>query len=102
MSHSSEVTIQIAEADFVVEFSYKVTAKAHPAAGPTYSSGGEPASPMEYEVNIISLREDKGASSPLLPILSWLYRVIERYLLESDMVYEAIEEMEREDHFDEE
>ena len=86
-------SIQIAGADYVVEYSYKITAEATPARGPSYASGGEPADPMEYEVTVKTLAPDDGSGFyPTLEMPEWLKTAIWTYLMESDEVYCAIEE----------
>ena len=45
---------------FIAEFDYTVTAKAIPESGPSYVSGGEPAEPMQWAVEDLTLFEVPG------------------------------------------
>ena len=86
-------SIQIAGADYIVEYAYKITAKATPARGPSYASGGEPADPMEYEVTVKSIVPDDGSNVfPTLEMPEWLKDALTLHLQESDEVYAEIEE----------
>ena len=91
--------IEIAGIDCIVNYDAKVTARAYPGHGPTYSSGGEPPSPMEYEVTINSLERDfeKSAYGGSLELPMWLRSALETIMLEDDSVYDAVSEMEWED-----
>ena len=40
-----------AELDFEVEVEYTCVSKGYPEQGPTYSCGGQPAEPPEFEIN---------------------------------------------------
>lgn len=85
-------TITIADIDFTVDYDAKITAPAIAKRGPTYSSGGEPASPMEYEVSIVSLKETgQGPMAPLLALPGWLTTLIERHLEEREDIYNDVE-----------
>jgi hypothetical protein len=55
-----DASLTIAGAEYIVGYAYKITAEAVPEQGPSYASGGEPASPMEYEVTFVDLRKDEG------------------------------------------
>lgn len=83
--------ITILDYTFTVEYTYHITAPAIPASGPTYSSGGEPATPMEYEIPTdFELYQDKFTIP--LPIPPWLHPLILEHLLNSEDVYQSIEE----------
>ena len=88
--------LTIAGAEYIVGYDYKITAEAIPEQGPSYSSGGEPASPFEFEVTFIDLRKDMGAgfSTPALDCPAWLRAEIETWLYEDNTggIREAIEE----------
>lgn len=84
--------------DFVADFDYKVTSRGCPARGPSYSSGGEPAEAVEYEVELNDLREDlPGRTSAPLACPVWLMCLIKDHIQESDDVAREIEEAELED-----
>ena len=84
-------TIEIAETEYAVDYDYRITCRAQPATGPTYSCGGQPAEPMEYEVTVTSLSLDApGGGQPALEMPKWLKDQIEETLQESDSVYYQI------------
>ena len=91
--------IEIARVDCIVNYDAKVTAREYRGHGPTYSSGGEPPSPMEFEVTINSLEtaEKKGVKGMVLELPAWLRNALESIMLEDDSVYDAVSEMEWED-----
>ena len=91
--------IEIAGVDCIVNYDAKVTARAYPGHGPTYSSGGEPPSPMEFEVTINSLETDEknGVQGTVLELPGWLCNALESIMLDDDSVYDAVSEMEWED-----
>lgn len=82
------VTIEILHEDFFCDFSYDITVKAFEGSGPTYSSGGEQPSPMEYEISDVHI--SKGEDELELP--KWLEDVVIDHLLSSDEVYSYIED----------
>lgn len=86
-------SIQIAGADFVVDYDYKITCPGRPARWPSWASPGEPPEPMEFEVTVTALREDlpgRSLPAPLLQMPEWLKDAIEEDLAGRDDVYEAI------------
>ena len=85
--------LTIAGAEYVVGYDYKITAEAQPQMGPSYDSGGEPASPMEYEVSFVDLRKDDGrAKETPVDCPAWLKAEIENWLYEDPdgRIYDAI------------
>ena len=87
--------LTIAGTDYIVGYSYRITAEACPEQGPSYASGGEPASPMEYEVEFVDLRKDEGGGKETtVDCPAWLKTEIETWLYEDPdgKIYEAIEE----------
>ncbi len=87
--------LTIAGADYIVGFDYKVTSPGAPEQGPTYSCGGQPAEPMEYEVTFVDLRKDDGGGKETpVECPAWLQTQIEIWLDEDPdgKIYEAIEE----------
>ena len=46
---------EILGTSFIAEFDYTVTAKAIPESGPSYFSGGEPAEPMQWAIEDLTL-----------------------------------------------
>ena len=81
--------IEICEAPFVAEFDYRITSKAYPA------SRDEPASPLEYEITLVSLRPDlPNKDAKPVDVPNWLAAVIAENLQESYDVCDAIEEAE--------
>lgn len=84
--------VEIANVEYVVHYTYRVTAEAQRATGPTYSCGGTPAEPMEYEVTVTDLFTSprKGEQPKSLKLPAWLRTDLEAYAQESDDVYLAI------------
>jgi hypothetical protein len=56
-----DIPINFMGEDFIAVVDYDVTFWGAPESGPTYSSGGEPAEPPEWEINSIVLRWDREA-----------------------------------------
>ena len=83
-------TLEIAGAEYEVSYDYRVTCRAYAATGPTYWSGGEPGSPMEFEVTVTGLTLDAPGDQPALEMPGWLKAAIEERLQESDYVYQQI------------
>jgi len=75
--------------ELTINYEYKITNPGAPETGPSYSSGGEPAEPMEYEIQSFELFNDKDEK---LEVPKWLNDIIETHLSESDKVYEDIDE----------
>jgi hypothetical protein len=46
-----EITHEFFGREYLIDFDIKITAPACAATGPTYDCGGEPASPMEWEID---------------------------------------------------
>ena len=91
--------LTIAGAEYIVGYDYKITAEAVPEQGPSYASGGEPASPMEYEVSFVDLRKDEGGGKETeVACPDWLKHELETWLYEDSegRIYEAIEREEGE------
>ena len=76
--------LTIAGAEYIVGYDYKITAEAQPQMGPSYDSGGEPASPMEYDVSFVDLRKDDGGGKETpVDCPAWLKAEIETWLYEA-------------------
>ena len=98
------VFLTIAGGDYIVEYDYKITSPGAPEQGPSYSSGGQPAEPMEYEVTFVSLSKDEGVGKETFCAgPEWLQTEIETCLYEDadGKVYAAIEEDAVNDYEDE-
>jgi hypothetical protein len=83
-------TIEIAGAEYAVEYDYRITCRAYASTGPTYWSGGEPATAMEYEVAVTGLSVDAPGNQPALEVPAWLKEAIEERLQDDDRVYDQI------------
>jgi len=90
-----QAAVQIVGADYIAWYSYRVTYPGHRATGPTYACGGEPAAPMEFEIELDGLSRCEG-DSVFLDVPDWLKGVIEDDLIERDDVYDAIADVEAE------
>ena len=87
--------LTIAGAEYIVGYDYKSTSPGAPEQGPTYSCGGQPAEPFEYEVTFTDLRRDEGGGKETpVDAPAWLRTEIENWLFEDPdgKVYAAIEE----------
>ena len=89
MTLSSTFCLSIAEIDCKADYEARITSPALPARGPTYSCGGEPASPLEFEVRVLALR--RGFEPLELP--AWLRRAIEELIEDDDDVAAELEEL---------
>lgn len=83
-------TIYIADIPYDIDYDAKITAPAIPEQGPTYSSGGEPACPFEYEAHIVGFK--RHGDSEYLALPAWLTKVLESWLDNSDEVYEQVKD----------
>ena len=74
------------------EFDYRVTAKACPECGRSYASGGEPASPMEWEIEgpISCHYDNPSEGNPELPEELWPAD-LKRRIESNDDIYYKIE-----------
>jgi len=86
--------IEIAGHDLVVEYEIKITSHSYPATGPSYSSGGEPGGPAEFEIMVHGLRVDDGA--PELELPAWLRAIVATHLAERDDINETAQQMDYE------
>ena len=87
--------LTIAGGEYIVGWDYKITADAVPEKGPSYASGGEPASPMEYDVEFVDLCKDEGGDKKTpVDCPAWLKAEIENWLYEDPdgRIYDAIAE----------
>ena len=94
--------ITIGLTEYAIEFDYRITAQACAETGPTYASGGEPASALEWEVSgPISLYFEKNTASRGQPpkyidipleVPPWLDEELTAYLQEDTdgSIYEHI------------
>lgn len=96
MTGSLKHIINLLGADYVVEYGYKITAKARPARGPSYASGGDPAEFMEFEITSFTIRCDGPGVQPSLPIPPWLHEQIVEWLQADDDVYDKVSQDHRE------
>lgn len=55
MKREIEVYITVNDVEVAAEIDYRVTSWGAPASGPSYSSGGEPAEPPEFEIDKITV-----------------------------------------------
>lgn len=86
-----QTSITIGEADYLVDYDYRVTAKAVPAKLHAAPEDCYPAEPMEFEITINGLRRDPPhGRDRLLPVPEWLASDLEEQLLDSDSVYADI------------
>ena len=87
----SEFCLRIGDADMVATYSSRVTYEGAPERGPTYACGGTPAEPPEFEVTIVSLREDHGGGEgPPVPLTDELRETIENAIRADDSAVDVI------------
>ena len=86
-----EFCLRIGDVDMVATFSSRVTYEGAPERGHTYACGGTPAEPPEFEVTVVSLREDHGGGKgPLVPLTDELRETIENAIRADDSAVDAI------------
>jgi hypothetical protein len=88
--------LTIAGAEYIVGWDYKITSPGAPEQGPSYSCGGQPAEPFEFEVSFVDLRKDVGGGmeARVNEVPDWLRAEIETWLYEDPdgRIYDAIAE----------
>ena len=87
-----QAEIEIAGHDLIVEYEIKITSHSYPATGPSYSSGGEPGGPAEFEIVVHGLRIDDGTPELEMPV--WLCALIAARLAERDDINEIAQQMD--------
>lgn len=95
------VAIEILGQELIVEYVAKITSHGAPATGPSYSSGGEPAEPMEFEIEILGVtfpKQHADVPDPIIP--EWLSDLIMSHLHERDDVYEVVQQSDDYDYDD--
>jgi len=77
-------SITIGLEEYVIEFDYKITSHGCPEQGPTYACGGQPAEPMEWEVDgpVTLIFEAQGKDDVILEVPKWLDEVLSAYIQE--------------------
>jgi hypothetical protein len=86
--------VTILDVEFDVEYEIKITAHGSPETGPSYSSGGEPAEPAEFDVEIIELRTPGQHADVHFDLPQWLEDMLVTHLCERDDVNDAAQEMD--------
>lgn len=89
-------TITILGQNLDVEYDFNITASGCGETGPTYSSGGEPAEPAEFEIEF--LRLSRGVTGLEAP--EWLIDLIIQHLNERDDINEIVQRADQERSFD--
>jgi len=84
-----EANVEIAGHDLIVEYEFKITAHGSPESGPSYASGGEPAEPAEFEIEVLGLRFSKHLVE--LEIPEWLNAILNTHLAERDDINEIVQ-----------
>ena len=93
-----ETNVEIAGHDLIVEYVFKITAHSAPESGPSYASGGEPAEPAEFEIEVLGLRFPKQhADIPELSMPEWLKNILITHLAERGDINEIVQRSEYED-----
>ena len=87
-------TVTILETNFEVEWTFKITASGSPETGPSYYSGGEPATGAEFELEVLSLHLPKQDAELELP--KWLNDLIATDLYERDDINDIVQQADYE------
>lgn len=95
-----QTAVEIAGNEMLVDFDIKITSRGCPASEPSYSSGGEPAEPCEFDVEIIELRFPKQHADVEIYLPKWLKDLLTTHLLERDDIYAVADEIAHEDSRD--
>ena len=83
-----QATVKISNGPILsIEYEYVITAKGHPGHAASFASPGEPPSPMEFEIEVVSIATDERVH---YDFPHWLQDAIEEHLAARDDVYEAI------------
>jgi hypothetical protein len=115
-----EITHEFFGREFLISYEIKITGAACPEIGPSYGSGGEPASPCEWEIDgepeVYSLKladvpkrrfidgqfqtvmVKEWVRDEKLDLPDWLSDAVAEWLSESDEVACMAEEMDEEDN----
>lgn len=79
-----EATVEIAGHELVVDYGFKITAHGCPQTGPTFYSGGEPAEPAEFEIEVFGIRFAEQHADVELGMPEWLKDILTTHLSERD------------------
>ena len=99
----SKASVEIAGFELIVEYVFTITCHGSPEAGPSYSSGGEPAEAAEFEIEVLGLSFPKQAADlPALEMPPWLRDLLNTHLYERDDINDVVQraDYEREDYHD--
>ena len=80
---STCAVISLLDQEILVDYKIRITFRGSPETGPSYSSGGEPAEPAEFDIEVLGLRwpkKDADVSDPFMP--EWLRDLIETHIAE--------------------
>jgi len=93
--------MEIAGLNCIVSYDYNVTSFPTPDTGPSYSSGGEPGDPLEFDITITKLESDTPKGRVNLELIEWIKVALYQHLMiDDDIAYQAVgedcEEDERE------
>lgn len=78
--------------EVAITYKYKITAEAETATGPTYSCGGTPASPAEFETEIVKYETVTPRGNVLLERIEWFDSLVQNFLNEDDKVADDVGE----------
>lgn len=97
-----KATVTILETNFEVTYDFNITAGGSPETGPSYSSGGEPAEPAEFDIEIIELRLPNQNADVTLDVPKWLEEMLATHLSERDDINEIVQraDQDRSSDFD--
>ena len=86
-------TIELLGLDCLVHYNYIITSFPTKDTGPSYSSGGEPGDPLEFDITITKLESITPKGMVELELNEWLKAALYQYLMvDDDIAYQAVGE----------
>lgn len=87
--------VTILETAFEVEYDFDITAGGSPESGPSFSSGGEPAEPAEFDIEVLGISVPKQPADVTLEMPDWLRDVIATHLCERADINDVVQQADR-------
>jgi hypothetical protein len=95
-----KATVTILDTNLEVEYDFEITAHGCPERGPSYSSGGEPAEPAEFELEVLGIEFPKQHADVHLELPEWLKDMLTSHLYERDDINEIVQRADSECGYD--
>jgi hypothetical protein len=90
-----KAAVTILDTNLEVEYDFKITAHGCPERGPSYSSGGEPAEPAEFELEVLGIETVAGMD---LELPKWLKDLLTEHLYEREDINEIVQRADSEQY----